>query len=273
MKHNDRLVPLVYIAFGPLAILTAIFGPILVFFPDSTRDYWAWEITPAMSTIWVGAGYTFGAIAIITMLRVGRWRTAIIPIIATWTFSIIILAATLLFLSRFFLDTPNFYVWFIIYLALPFVLPVIWWLNRERDPESQPNDMLVPNSVIGPAGIAGGIIGLLSLVMVFSPSTAATFWPWRLTPLMSLIIGAWLLFIATALLCLLLERRYIAYRYYLMPAAIWFAIIFFASIFHLDNFDFGRASAWLWFVVIAGASLTLLGLYIYLERLSRAWGR
>jgi hypothetical protein len=273
MRTNDRLIPLVYFAFAPLAVLTAIFGPLLVLFPESTRMYWAWEIKAPMSAVWVGASYTFGAIAIVTMLVTGRWRSAIVPVVATWLFSIVILAATIIHWNVFFLGTVNFYVWLIIYLALPVVLPLIWWLNHTQDPGPQPTDMLVPRPIVIVAGITGVALALLSLLMFFSPSTAAGFWPWQLTPLMSRTIAAWLVFVATGLLCLIVERRYIAYRPYLIPASIWFAILFIVSFFHMETFDYSRATVWVWFVATASASLVMLALFLYMERRYSAWNR
>ncbi|HST04354.1 MAG TPA: hypothetical protein VLQ48_06410 [Chloroflexia bacterium] len=273
MQKDDRLVPLVYFSFVPLAILTAIFGPVLVLFPDSTQGYWSWEIKPAMSTVWLGASYAFGAIAIVTMLVVGKWRVAIVPIIGTWMFSLVVCAATLIHLDRFFLGTINFYVWFAIYMLLPVVLPVIWWLNRNQDPGPQPDDLLISRTMAVTAGGAGVVFGLLSLVLIFSPSTADAFWPWALTPLVSRIIGAWLLFIATGLVCLLFERRYLAYRYYLLPASFWFALFFVASFFHLDNFDFNRITTYVWFALTVGASLAAVGAFLLLESRYRAGQR
>src|SRR5688500_5521346 len=115
VRADDRLVPLVYGVFAPHALLTAIFGPALALFAESTHAYWAWEIKPAMSAVWLGAAYTFGAIALATMLAVGRWRAAIVPVVGTWAFAIVALAATLLHQDRFFLGTLNYYVWLAIY--------------------------------------------------------------------------------------------------------------------------------------------------------------
>jgi len=70
-NRDDRLIPLTRIAFTPLAIFTAIFGPLLFLLPHQTAQYWAWEIKPEMSTAWVGVGYTFGALAIWTILNFG----------------------------------------------------------------------------------------------------------------------------------------------------------------------------------------------------------
>jgi hypothetical protein len=267
MQADDRLGWLAYVVFVPLAFLTAIFGPALVIFSESTPAYWAWEIRPEMSAVWVGGSYAFGAIAITVMLFTGRWRGVVVPVAATWTFSIVTLAATLLHQDRFFLGTLNYYVWLAIYLLLPVVLPLIWWLNRERDPGTLPDEALIPRAISMSAAALGGVVGLVSLLMVFSPSAGAGFWPWQLTPLMSRVIGAWLLFIATGLLCLLFERRVMAYRPYLLPAAMWFAVLFIASFFHLDNFDFSSARAWVWFGVAGGASVAALAGYLYLGRL------
>src|ERR1041385_2802684 len=111
MKRDDHLIRLAYIAFGVLIPFTGIFGPLLILFPESTTVFWAWEVKPAMSSVWIGAGYTFGAVAISTMLIKGSWRSAILPIVATWPLSAGLLGATVLHLDRFFLNTLPFYLW------------------------------------------------------------------------------------------------------------------------------------------------------------------
>lgn len=272
MVKTDRLILLVYISFIPLAILTAIFGPALVLFPEATSTYWSWEIQPAMSAVWVGSGYTFGAFAITTMLIIGKWRSSIVAIIATWPFSVVMLFATLLHLDRFFLGTINFYIWLAIYILLPVALPILWWLNRQQDPGPRVGDILLPKKISVGAGVAGVIVLFLSLLMILSPSTAAGFWPWHLTPLMSRVIGGWILFLAAALLCLVFERRYIVYKYFLPAAGIWMLLLFVASFFHFDNFRFDQPASWLWFVLIGLVSLAIFGLYLYLERYARTQG-
>jgi len=272
MKQDDRMIWLARVAFGVLIPFTAIFGPLLILFSETTRSFWAWEITPAMSSVWVGAGYTFGAVAITTMVVTGRWRSAILPTVATLPLSIGLLGATLLHLDRFFLGTLPFYVWLIIYIYLPIGLPLIYVLNRSHDPGVQPNDLLVPPQLALVGGIVGILIALFGLFMFFSPTALATSWPWQLTPLMSRVIGSWMMFIGAGAMVLLFERRYIAYRYFLPCAAFWFALLFVAALFHLDNFDFGRPSAWLFFVVLGGAVIGLIADFLYFERRYRAQG-
>jgi hypothetical protein len=270
MNKDDRLIWLAKIAFGVLIPFTGIFGPLLIIFSEATRNFWAWEITPAMSSVWVGAGYTFGAVAITTTIVLGRWRTASLPTVATFPFSIGMLGATLLHLDRFFLGTLPFYIWLIIYIYLPIGLPLIYILNRGRDPGVQPNDLMVPRPLALGAGLGGVLITLFGLFMFFSPTALAESWPWRLTPLMSRVIGSWILFIGMAAMWLLFERRYIAYRYFLPCAAFWFALLFVAALFHLDNFFFDRPSAWIFFVVLGVAVVGLMVDFLYFERRYRA---
>jgi hypothetical protein len=270
MQKDDRLIWLPYVAFGVLIPLTGIYGPLLILLSTSTQTFWAWEVKPAMSSVWIGAGYTFGAVAISTMLIKGRWRSAILPIVATFALSVGLLGATLLHLDRFFLGTIPFYVWLIIYIYLPLGLPLIYVLNRHRDPGVQPTDLLVPPLFARIAGIAGVLVILFGLFMFVSPTALAPVWPWQLTPLMSRVIGSWIMFMGAAAACLLFERRYIAYRYFLPCGIFWFTLLFIAALFHLDNFNFSQPSAWLFFVIVGGAVIGLIVDFLYFERRYRA---
>lgn len=270
MQKDDRLILLTRLAFTPLAFLTAIFGPLLVIFPGATDVLWAWQIKPEMSAAWVGSSYTFGAFAITTMLIVGRWSASTVAVAGLWPFSLAMLAATLMHLDRFFLDSPRFYVWLIVYVSLPLLLPLIFWLNSKRDPGPRPGDMLLPPLFRKMLVAAGTPLLLLGLLLFIGPALAAEFWPWQLTPLMSRVIGGWLLFIGAGSLCSLFERRYIAYRLFLPAAAIWFAILLVASLFNYHNFVTDRPSVIIFFVVLSIAILGILGMFVVLERRYRA---
>jgi hypothetical protein len=266
-RGDDRLGPLVRICFTPLAIFTAIFGPLLLLFPSSTEDYWAWAIRPAMSAIWVGAGYTFGAIAITTMLIAGRWRSSIVPIIATWPFAVVMLAATLIHNDRFFTDKVGYFIWLAIYVILPWALPAMYILNRSRDPGPSPEDLLLPQPLRFVLAGAGIIVGPVGILMVLAPSVLDQSWPWLLTPLMSRVIGGWLLFLATGALLPLLETRYEAYRNYFPATALWFAALFVSAVLQLGDFDFGKVSAALFFAAMAVTVFGSIAIWVHMERL------
>jgi hypothetical protein len=269
---DDRLEPLTVVSFAPLAVASAIAGPALVLLPGSTDQFWAWEIRPDLSAVYVGAGYTFGATTIALLLAVGRWRAALVPVVTTWPFAVVMLMATLVHRDRFFDDRWQFWVWSAIYAYLPFALPVLWWRNRRRDPGPRPDDVLVAPALSRVGLVAGIPVALLALLLVLSPSVAADVWPWPLTPLMSRVIGGWLLFIATGTLALFVERRYVAYRWFLASVSLWFGLLFVASLVHRDELDFDRALTWLWFPLVAVTALAPLAVLARHEPRWRAAG-
>lgn len=266
MARDDRLTLLFRLAFTPLAFFTAIFGPLLVIFPGSTDVFWSWQIKPEMSAVWIGAGYTFGGIAITTMLVVGKWSASTVALAGTWPFSLAMLGATLLHLDRFFVSTPRFWIWLLIYVALPILLPVLYLTNMRRDPGPNLTDVRLPD-IFRAALVGGGILfTLLGLFLFFAPSAADAIWPWQLTPLMSQVIGGWLLFIGAGSLCALYERRYIAYRYFLPSAAVWFTILLIASLFNLGNFIPNRFSVIIFFVALPIVISGIIGMFLIMER-------
>jgi hypothetical protein len=268
-NRDDRLIPLTRIAFTPLAIFTAIFGPLLYLFPAATVQYWAWEIKPEMSAAWVGAGYTFGTIAIWTILIIGRFQKLFVPIMATWALSCVMLIATVLHIDRFFLDRIQFWIWFIIYLVLPFALPVTWWLNKRRSIPQQGNELLFPKPMILIAPFISAVFYLLAFILLFNPTFAASFWPWQLTPLMSRVISGWLMFIATGALCLVFEKRYAVYREFIPAAGIWFALLLLAGWRHVGNFDFSRPAAYVFFGTLMVLVPLMFGLFFLFETQNR----
>ena len=160
--ENNSLHWFTRYSFLPLAFFTAVFGPLLVLLPRSTDDFWSWTIRPDLSAVWVGAGYTFGAVAISTMLIRGRWTEAIVPVIGTWPFSIVMLLATIIHNDRFFTDSANYYIWFANYLYLPVALPVMFLLNRRADPGIRTDEKVLPvrlRWLLSTAGLAVGFTG------------------------------------------------------------------------------------------------------------------
>jgi hypothetical protein len=265
-EKDDRLIPLTRIAFLSLAVLTIIFGPLLYLYPGRTAQYWAWEIQPEMSALWVGAGYSFGAMAIWTLLLIGRFPKLLVAVLATWPFSCVMLIATIIHIDRFFVDRIGFWVWFVIYLVLPFGLPIAWWLNKNHAVPPHANELRFPKNTDYIALLVSVVFSVLAGVLIFNPSFSASFWPWNLTPLMSRVIGGWILFLAAAALSLVFERRYIAYREFIPEAGIWFTLILIGGWRYSDQFDFGRAATYIFFGVLILLILLMFYLFFSLEK-------
>jgi hypothetical protein len=267
MIGDDRLWPLARWVFLPLIPLTAVFGPLLVLAPGHTAKYWAWTIQPPMSAVWVGAGYTFGACAISTMLVLGRWRTAILAIIATIPFAYAMIVATLLHLDRFATGSVRFWVWLAIYAVLPIGLPIILLRNRRADPGVGPGDQLLPRWLGRGLGVIGIVIDAFALALFVFPRTVSRVWPWSLTPLMAQVVAGWLMFFGTGAAMFLVERRFRAVRAFLPSVAVWFAILGVAALFHLDDFTRGPVATGVYFTAVTVVVLVSLGILGYGRRL------
>jgi hypothetical protein len=269
MIGDDRFPPLAKWVFLPLIPLTAVFGPLLVIAPGHTATYWAWTIQPSMSAVWVGAGYTFGACAISTMLVLNRWRTAILAIVATIPFAYAMIIATFLHLDRFATGSIRFWVWLVIYLVLPIGLPIIWFRNRGNDPGVQPGEELLPQWLSRTIGVIGVVVVAFAMALFVLPSTVGRVWPWMLTPLMAQVVAGWLLFFGTGAAMFNCERRLQAVRAFLPSVAVWFSVLGIAALFHLDDFHRGAVSTAAYFVGVWVVVAASLGILAFGSRLAR----
>src|SRR5688572_20112472 len=92
-EKDDRLIPIARIVFGLLAVLSIISGPLLYLYPGGTARYWAWEVQPEMSAVWLGASYIFAAIFLLTILFLGRFQKLFVALLTVWPFSCAMLFA------------------------------------------------------------------------------------------------------------------------------------------------------------------------------------
>jgi len=264
-EKDDRLIPLTRIAFGFLAVLTIISGPLLYLYPGGTAQYWAWEVQPEMSAVWLGAGYTFGAIALLTLLFIGRFQKLLVALLAIWPFSGTMLFATLIHIDRFFVDRIVFWIWLMTYIVLPFAFPAIWLLNKKHAIPHQGDELQFPKSSAYIAALISLGLFLLATILIFNPAVAASFWPWNLTPLMSRVIGGWILAWAAAALSLVFERRYLSYREFIPEAGLWLVLILIGGWRYSDQFDFSRPSAYIFFGALILLALSMFYLFFSFE--------
>jgi hypothetical protein len=261
MKHDDRLLRFTILTFAPLALLSAIFGPLLFFFPNQTDRTFSWTITPAMSAVFIGAGYIAGAIAIIYLLRQGQWHPLRPFSLGGWGFIVAAFGATLLHWERFHHGTLFFYIWFLIYAVGPFLVPVAFWRNEQHNRPPDSRDRLLPQPLRWVL-IAGGLLfTLVGIVLFINPALFIPYWPWELTPLIGRIIAGWIFLPSLGAAAAFFEPRYSAFRPLIQLSTIWAILVLAGSLLHLSAFDFGRPVTWLWFayliLIIPGMLLVL----------------
>ena len=265
-QKDDRLIPLSRITFGFAAVLAIISGPLLYLYPSGTARYWAWEVQPEMSVVWLGAGYIFGAITLLTLLFINRFQKLFVAVLAVWPFSCAMLFATVIHIDRFFVDRFTFWFWLITYLVLPFAFPAAWLLNKKYAIPNQGDELQFPKSSAYIAALISFGLFLLAAVLLFTPALAASFWPWNLTPLMSRVIGGWILAWAAAALSLVFERRYLSYREFIPAVGFWIILILIGGWRFSEQFDFSRPSTYIFFGGLSLLALSMFYLFFSFER-------
>jgi hypothetical protein len=105
---------------------------ILYFFPDASGRRFAWQIQPAMTAVWMGAGYFGGAYFFLRVLLGKRWHRVAVGFWAVTAFTWAMLLATIIHWDRFDTGHLPFQIWLVLYVVTPFLVPFVWWRNRGR---------------------------------------------------------------------------------------------------------------------------------------------
>jgi hypothetical protein len=80
-------------------------------------------------------------------------------------------------------------------------------------------------------------------------------WPWKLAPFNARFLGSFYLAEMVAMIALLVWNRWSPARLILSTALAFTVVVAVFSFFHLGQFDFGRKSPWVWFVLYIGSAL------------------
>lgn len=261
---DDRVYPLTrWVAAAVIPFLLLAFV-ILYFLPGQTARFFAWEINPAMTAMFMGAGYVGGAYFFARALTGGPWHTvaAGFPGVAAFTWSM--LAATVIHWDRFDKGHFAFQVWLVLYVLTPIVIPLIWLRNRRADPGWRDPDLEVP--LLVRAWMAAMGLGFLILWIFFfvNPAGADAFWPWSLSPLTARVLGGWFSLLGVGGLFIARERRWSAWRVGFISIGLWQVLVLVAALLNLSSFDPPTVFNW-YLVVVALGVLGMLVVYLVME--------
>src|SRR5687768_8921258 len=207
--RDDRILPAT--RWAALAVFCILVPAWVVLFcsPGETPDAWAWTIEPDLTPIFMGAGYGAGAYFFLRTFRGRRWHPSSVGFLSAAVFAVLMLIATLIHFDKFNQgDAPTlaalaFYGWVGVYIASPFAVFALWWLNERTDPrEPEAGEPLVPARVLGVARVFGVIAAFAAALFFVSPETAMDVWPWELTPLTARVLVSFTAEVAVAALLL-----------------------------------------------------------------------
>ncbi len=243
---DDRVLPATrLLAFVIVPILTVAFVMLWIF-PEHSGQLFSWPIRPPMTAMMLGATYLGGAWFFGRVVVAGAWHTITLGFVPVSTFAAVLGVSTLLHWDAFTPGHPSFTLWAILYLGLPFVIPVAWWRNARHDPgwtaESEP-------PVAGPVRVVvaavGGVLVVASLILVVAPDVLIPSWPWTLSPLTARVLGAMFALSGIVGIAIAIDRRPGAARAVVQGQAIAIIGILVGLVRAADEVAWSSPASWL----------------------------
>lgn len=268
---DDRILPVVRaVAVVVLAILGLAWWA-LYLHPAETDQRFAWPVQPEMTALLMGAGYGSAVLFFVAVLLGRWWHQVTLGFLPTTAFTWLLAIATALHWDRFQHGHPAFLLWVWTYVITPVVVPVLWWINRRRDPgTTETKDVVIPTPLRGALFVLGGLLTVIALVMFVVPEVVIDVWPWSLTPLTARTVAAFVALPAVAWLAMAIDRRWSAARVMVATVALGLAMLLIAVWRAWSDFDQGN---WLTYTYLAGLAGTLLGLIAMSVWMESAAGR
>jgi hypothetical protein len=183
---------------GITRLLAAIIVPILLaafimlyLFPNDTGRLFAWPIKPPASAMLLGATYLGGAYFFTRVVFSRQWHTVRLGLIPVSVFAGILGIATLLHWDKFTHGHISFILWAFLYFTLPFVIPVVWYLNQRANQKgpSEPESRFSGGLRLAIGGVGAVMLVSGAILLVF-PQWMIPIWPWTLSPLTARVMAA-----------------------------------------------------------------------------------
>jgi hypothetical protein len=239
MKKDDRILPVTRVISAVVIPFLWVAFLILFFFPDLSGERFAWAIKPHMTAMYMAAGYLGGSWLFVNGVFGKRWHRIQGGFLPITTFTWFMMLATFMHWDRF-SQNLGFYLWLILYVVTPFLVPVLWYFNRKTDPGSpEEKDVLIPPTV----GWILRLIAFGSLVFVligfFNPAFMIQVWPWTLTPLTARVMCGWVALLGVGALVMSYERRWSGWKVPLECIAVWHILVLVAAFLNGGDFKSG----------------------------------
>ncbi len=251
--------------------LLAAFG-ILYLFPDSTRELFAWNIKPRMTSMMLGAAYLGGVYFFVRAALAARWHWIQVGFLPITIFAALMGIATLLHWDRFNHGHISFVTWAVLYFTTPFLVLAAWLRNRKRDPGTiESDDVLIPPTIRVVMGILGVITFLIAVLLFLQPDVMSRFWPWKLTPLTARVLGGLFALTGAEEVGIALDARWSAARITLHSQLIALAAIDLVIVFSWSDFNQANPFTWVFVggLLLLFVTIALLTLLFEIRRLQK----
>jgi len=265
IQPADRIYPFTKFVAALLGSVVLFAFVVLYFFPTRTKQLFAWPIAPPMTAMFIGASYVNGVIFFGAVLLGKKWHRVWAPHIGVFVFATLLLIATLLHWDRFTHGHPVFYVWVFIYVVAPVLTPIALILNMRED-RHLPDD----RDAVVPFGlriiwVIPGILFLIAALYAFvKPAWLIPIWPWKATPLTMRVMMGFYSMLGVAVIAVLREPRWSAWRIGLIGVIAWHALVVIGAFLRQADFKNGLFHGW-WLPFEAVLLVAVLATFIIME--------
>src|SRR3954452_18269271 len=193
------------------SVLTGLAVVALFVLATATDRFFAWTIAPPLTAALMGAGYAAGFVLVVLSFRDPVWAHSRLAVLTILAFTLLTLAATVLHIDKFHLQSEFAalpwlaraagWFWLGVYVVIPLAM-VVCLVRQERAPGRDPAPgHPVPMALRAALAVEAAVLLAVGASLWAAPSTATTLWPWALTPLTARVVAAWLIAfgVATAL--------------------------------------------------------------------------
>ena len=267
MIKDDRVLRATRVLGAVIVPFLLVAFSLLYLFPGDTVHWFAWPIKPRMTPLVMGAGYIAGGYFFLRLVTASHWHRVHLGFLPITAFTLFMAIATFSHLDKFDKDHVAFWIWVVLYVVTPVLVPLTWLRNRRTDPGTlEADDRYLPPRVRAAVGGVGVAQSAVAAVLLLSPSTMIDIWPWTLTPLTAQVLGGWFALPGVVAIMMALDGRWSAIRITLESQVLGIALILLGVIRAWDDFDTSNA---LTYVFVGGISLLLAGLValmVFMER-------
>jgi hypothetical protein len=259
---NDKIYGFTKFVAALLGAVVLFAFSVLYFFPTQTKQLFAWPIAPPMTAMFMGASYANGVIFFAAVLLGNKWHRVWAPHIGVFVFATLLLIATILHWDRFTHGHPVFYIWVFIYVVAPILTPIAFLTNlREDRDQLDERDAVVPLA-LRVIWLVPGILFLIAALYAFAkPAWLIPLWPWKATPLTMRVIVSFYSMLGVAVIAVVREPRWSAWRIGLIGVIVWHALTILAALTRQGDFKPGLFHGW-WFpfelILLLAAATTFL---------------
>jgi hypothetical protein len=190
-QNTDRILLITKLLAAVIVPILFVAFIMLYLFPNESGTLFAWPIKPTLGAMMLGATYLGGVYFFARVVFAREWHTVKLGFLPVSAFAGILGISTILHWDKFTHGHISFLLWAFLYFTLPFVIPVVWHINRRASPKSKIEAEPKFTSLLRWAfGVVGAVLTFASLILLISPQVMIPYWPWTVTELTARVCSA-----------------------------------------------------------------------------------